>query len=54
MASLRFQGTTFVATAMKVFKCSKEEAEQWLSNPADKAFLFSSGEVYIPPSWNRG
>lgn len=40
-----------IMNTMREFKCSAVEAQQWLSNSSDKAFLFSSGEVYIPMSW---
>ena len=42
----------FIAT-MNTFKCSAIEAQAFLNLDINKAMIFSSGEVHIPPNWTQ-
>lgn len=40
-------------SVMRTYKIGAKEAMWWLFNDHDKATIFTSGEVYIPTSWNK-
>lgn len=39
-------------STMKVYQCGAVEAFNFLKNDCNKAWIFTSGKVYIPESWS--
>lgn len=49
---MRFYKPSYLINVMRVYNVGASEAQAYLLNDSNKAFLFSSGEVYVPRSWD--
>lgn len=50
---MRFYKPSYLINVMRVYNVGSLEAQAYLLNDSNKAFLFSSGEVYVPRSWDK-
>jgi hypothetical protein len=44
---------SLIKNVQTVYKCSKEEAIEWLQSPCHHSFMFRSGEIYDARPLNK-